>query len=130
MAEPTERRSIRLRKSKIHFDNQTAQYSGPSKPLKSPKSSTKPTAKPSIEPNPRKKSAKTSTKALASTLNLIKKLYSQTKKLNIQSDPKTKKVKVKKIIITKKKIKAEKITRLSKLNLNNILKKAKTPKDI
>ncbi len=130
MAEPTERRSMRLRKSKIHFDDQTAQYSGPSKPLESPKSSTKPTIKPSVEPNPRKGSVKASTKTLTSTLDLIEELCSQTKKLDIQNNPKTKKAKVKKIATIKKKIKIEKVTHFSKFNLNDILKEVKTLKDI
>src|SRR6266498_845233 len=130
MAEPTERRSMRLRKPKIHFDDQTAQYSGSSEPLKSPKSSTKPTAKPSVEPNPRKGSAKASTKALASTLDLIKELYSQTKELDIQGDPKAKKAKTEEIATTKKKAKAEEVARLSKLSLDDILKEAKAPKDV
>jgi len=130
MAEPTERRSMRLRKPKIHFDDQTAQYSGSSEPLKSPKSSTKPTAKPSVEPNPRKGSAKASTKALVSILDLIEELCSQIKELDIQGDPKTKKIKVKKIATIKKKTKTEKVVRFSKFNLNNILKEVKVLKDI
>jgi hypothetical protein len=43
MAEPTEQRSIRLRKPKIHFDDQIAESLGSSKPFKAPKGPTKPT---------------------------------------------------------------------------------------
>jgi len=130
MAEPTERRSMRLRKPKIHFDGQTAQYSGPSEPLEFSEFFAKPTAKSSVEPNPRKRSAKASTKVLASTLDLIEELCSQTKELDIQGDPKVKKVKAEEIDIIKKKIKVEEVTRLSKLNLNDILKEVKALKDI
>ncbi len=130
MAEPTERRFMRLRKSKIYFDGQTAQYSGLSEPLEFPESSVKSTAKPSVEPNPRKGSAKASTKALVSILDLIEELCSQIKELDIQGDPKTKKIKVKKIATIKKKTKTEKVVRFSKFNLNNILKEVKVLKDI
>ncbi len=121
---------MRLRKSKIYFDGQTAQYSGLSEPLEFPESSVKSTAKPSVEPNPRKGSAKASTKALVSILDLIEELCSQIKELDIQGDPKTKKIKVKKIATIKKKTKTEKVVRFSKFNLNNILKEVKVLKDI
>ena len=121
---------MRLRKPKIHFDGQTAQYSGSSEPLESPESSAKPTVKPSVEPNPRKGFAKASTKALASTLDLIEELCSQIKELDIQSDSKAKKVKAEKIATIKKKVKVEEVARLSKLSLDDILKEVKALKDV
>jgi len=45
MAEPTERRSNRSKKPKIHFNDQIAESIKPLKPSKSPKNPAKPTAK-------------------------------------------------------------------------------------
>ena len=53
MAEPTERRSNRSRKPKVHFDDQIAQPSRPSKSSRAPKALAKPTkstAKPTAKP--------------------------------------------------------------------------------
>src|SRR6266536_1307604 len=53
MAEPTERRSNRPRKPKVHFDDQIAQPSRPSKSSRAPKALAKPTkstAKPTAKP--------------------------------------------------------------------------------
>src|SRR6266536_1987334 len=64
MAEPTERRSMCLRKPKIHFDDQIEESLGPSKHFRAPKAPTKPT-EPAAQPTI------TTTKPSASTTQLI-----------------------------------------------------------
>jgi hypothetical protein len=128
MEDPKERRSMRSRKPTVHFDGQIAQYSEPLEPPESPEAPAKSTAKPSVEPKPRKRPAKASTKPLASTLDPIEELCSQTKELGIQGGPKAKKAK--EIATSKRKAKAEEVARLLKLSLDDILKEAKDPKDV
>jgi hypothetical protein len=115
MAEPTERRSIRSRKPKVHFDNQIAQSLEPSKPSIASKVSikTKPTVKPTTKPA-------ASTKPFAtepSNLDLIQELCSQTEGLEITEK-------------AKKKTKSEEIARLTKLGFHGILAEMKPLKEV
>ena len=130
MAEPTERRSNRSRKPKVHFDDQIAQ-SGPSESSIAPNAPPKPAPKPT-KPTP--KSTKTpkakpttkTTKSTASTkpsatkptdLDLVQELCSQTEGLNITEK-------------AKKKAKADEIVRLAALDLKSIMEEAKPPNEV
>ena len=122
MAEPTERRSNRSRKPKVHFDDQITESIGPSKPSKPsklPKGPAKPTANP-LNPSA---NASASTKPSISTdpsiQDPIEQLCSQTEELDIEEDPKA-----------KKKVKAAEIARLTKLGLKGVMEEAKPLKDV
>ena len=122
MAEPTERRSNRSRKLKVHFDGQIAESIGPSKPLKPsklPKGPTEPTAKPLNPSTKVSASLKPSTPTEPSILDLIEQLYSQTEELDIEEDPKA-----------KKKAKAVEIARLKALGLKAVMEEVKPLKDV
>jgi len=122
MAEPTDRRSTRSRKPKIHFD-EIVQSSGPSKPSTVPK-------KPSTAPKKSSIASKTSAKPLPAEissntpsetpthppiLDLIEDLCGQTAKLDIKA---------------KKKAKSEEIRRLSKLGFQGVLEEIKPLKEV
>ena len=116
IVEPIERRSIRSRKPKVHFDDQIAQSLGPSKSSKAPKAlpkPIKPTAK-SLKPSP---IASTSTEPFV--LDIVEDLCSQIEGLYIEEDLKA-----------KKKAKAAEIARLKGLGLDGVLKEARPLKDV
>jgi len=105
-----ERRSNRSRKPKIHFDDQIAQSSKPSKPSTVPKVSAKPT----------KPTAKSNEKPLKLPTNLpvsdpIEDLCSQTAKLDIKA---------------KKKAKSDEIARLTKLGFQGVLEEVKPLEEV
>jgi hypothetical protein len=141
MAEPTERRSNRSIKPKVHFDDRIAQ-SGPSKPSVAPdalakpikpaskstktptsaaKSTAKPKAKPKAKPTAKLPKSTTSTKPSATeptNLDPVQELCSQTEGLEITNEK------------AKKKAKADEIVRLTALDLKSIMEEAKPPKEV
>src|SRR5438876_2310948 len=113
MAEPSDRRSTRSRKPTVHFDDKVAQSSVPKKPKApiKPAKSAKP-AKP-IKKSLKSFSPPTPASSLAEPIvldDLIEELCNQTKGLDIEDDPKT-----------KKKIKATEIARLIALGLQGVM---------
>jgi hypothetical protein len=120
MAKPSDRRSTRSRKPKVHFDDQIAQSSVSSKPSKQPKAPTKPT-KPT---NPTKKTPKptlaSSSAAPSIPDDIIEQLCTQIEELDIEEeDPKA-----------KKKAKAAEIARLTSLGLEGVMEEVKPLKDV
>jgi hypothetical protein len=115
MAEPTDRRSNRSRKPKVHFD-EIVQSLGPSKPSTAPK---KPltTPKASTKPLPTTKSSKTPLELPTDLLilDLVEELCSQTAKLDIKA---------------KKKAKSDEISRLTKLGFQGVLEEIKPLKEV
>ena len=129
MDEPTDRRSDRSRKPKIHFD-EIVQSSGPSKPsntLKKPSVTLKKpltASKVFTKPLPTTKSSKKPLKTPLDPpdlliLDLIKELCSQTAELDIKAKKKV-----------EKKAKSDEISRLAKLGFQGVLKKIKPLKEI
>jgi hypothetical protein len=125
MDEPTEQRSNRSRKPKIHFD-EIVQSSGPSKPSNAlkkppavPKNPSK-TSKGSTKAPPTAKSSKTLSETPLDTLDppildSIEELCSQTAELDIKA---------------KKKAKSDEISRLTKLGFQGVLEEIKPLKEI
>src|SRR6266498_6011580 len=120
MAEPTERRSNRSRKPKVHFDDQIAQPSRPSKSSRAPKALAKPTkstAKPTAKPLKPPVTASASTEP--SVLDAVEQLCSQTEGLDIEEDPKA-----------KKKAKVAEIARWKGISLEGVMEEARLLKDV
>jgi hypothetical protein len=124
MATPTERRSNRSRKLKVHFDGQIAQLPGPSKPSVVPKPiarPTKPTAKPATKPTSKPTKLSSTPIAPSSTepthLSAIEEICSGIEGLELDEK-------------AKKKAKAEEMARLTTLNLKSIMEEAKPPKEV
>jgi hypothetical protein len=126
MDEPTDRRSNRSRKPKIHFDD-IVQSSGPSKPSNAPKKLSAAPKKPPAAPKKPSETSKALTKPSEKPsekpsdlldlpiLDPIKELCSQTAKLNIKA---------------KKKAKSDEMSRLIKLGFQGVLKEIKPLKEI
>src|SRR4030081_2624280 len=124
MDEPTEWRSMRSRKPKVHFDDQIAQSLGPPKSSQVPEALVKPTkptkltampaAKPTTKPLQPPATASASTELSISTklsiLDPIEQLCSQTEELDIEEDPKA-----------KRKAKAAEIAHLKGLGLDGVI---------
>jgi hypothetical protein len=114
--EPTDRRSDRSRKPKIHFSGPSKPSNAPKKPSAAPKASTKP-------PPTTKSSKKPSETPLdppgLPILDLIKELCSQTAELDIKAEKKA-----------EKKAKSDEISRLVKLGFQGVLKEIKPLKEI
>ena len=127
MAEPTERRSNRSMKPKVHFDDRIVQ-SRPSKPSIAPDAPAKPikpasksTAKPKARPTTKLPKSTTSTKPSATeptNLDPVQELCSQTEGLEITNKK------------ARKKAKADEIVRLTALDLKSIIEEAKPPKEV
>jgi hypothetical protein len=127
MAEPTERRSNRSMKPKVHFDDRIVQ-SRPSKPSIAPDAPAKPikpasksTAKPKARPTTKLPKSTTSTKPSATeptNLDPVQELCSQTEGLEITNEK------------ARKKAKADEIVRLTALDLKSIMEEAKPPKEV
>jgi hypothetical protein len=115
MAEPSDRRSTRLRKPIVHFDDKIAQSSVPKKPI-APAKPTKPTKKPLKPPAPPPLASSAEPIVLD---DVVEELCSQTEGLDIEDDPKA-----------KKKAKAAEIARLTTLSLQGIMEEAKPLKEV
>jgi hypothetical protein len=129
MAEPTERRSNRSSKPKVHFDGQIVQLprpSGPSiapKPPARPKPAAKRTKPAAKHTKPTTKPSKSSSTSIIpsniepTSLSAIQSLCSGIEGLEIDG-------------MAKKKAKAEEIARLTTLDLKSILEEANPPKEV
>jgi hypothetical protein len=118
MAEPSDRRSNRVRKPTVHFDEKIAPAK-PAEPAKAPKS-----AKSAAKSTKSTKSTWSKTLAAQPTQvpesdNVIEELCNQTQDLDIKDGPKE-----------RKKAKAAEIARLTRLSLQNIIEEAKPLEDV
>jgi hypothetical protein len=132
MDKPTDQRSNRSRKPKIHFD-EIVQTLGPSKPSNAPKSPSAAPKKPPTTPKRPSKTSKVSTKPPPTAkssrkpldppdppiLDPIKELCSQAAELDIKAKKKA-----------EKKAKLDEISRLVKLGFQGVLKEIKPLKEI